>query len=57
MKKTIETLSEGQLHKLALAFFITSIKKQGLEDKTIVLDDPVVCLDELGYHVLKKNYN
>jgi wobble nucleotide-excising tRNase len=49
----IDVLSEGQRHKLALAFFLVSVKQLGLKNKTIVLDDPVVCLDELGYHVLK----
>ncbi len=52
--KQVDTLSEGQRHKLALAFFIASIKLQGLKDKTVILDDPVISLDELGYHVLKQ---
>lgn len=52
--KDIDTLSDGQRHKLALAFFLASVNKLGLKDKTIILDDPVVALDELGYHVLKK---
>lgn len=53
--KEIDTLSDGQRHNLALAFFLSSIKKSGLTDKTIVLDDPVVCLDEFGYHILHNN--
>lgn len=52
--KDIDTLSDGHRHKLALAFFLASVKKLGLKEKTIILDDPVVALDELGYHVLKK---
>jgi len=53
-KMKVSTLSEGHRHKLALAFFITSIKQSGLENKTVLFDDPVVSLDELGYHVLRK---
>lgn len=53
--REIDTLSDGQRHNLALAFFLISIKKSGLVDKTVVLDDPVVCLDEFGYHVLRNN--
>lgn len=49
----IDTLSDGQRHKLALALFIKAINERGLEGKTIVLDDPVVALDEETYHAIK----
>jgi len=50
---SIETLSDGQKHKLALAIFLSSIKELGIKDKTVVLDDPVVTLDQKTYYSIK----
>lgn len=50
---SINTLSDGQKHKLALAVFLNFIKNKKLENKVIIFDDPVVSLDELGYHLFK----
>ena len=49
----IKNLSDGQKHKLAIAIFFASIKKHGLKGKNIVLDDPVVTLDQRTYHAIK----
>lgn len=51
----INTLSDGQKHKLALAIFLNYIKDKELDKKIIIFDDPVVSLDESGYHLFK-NY-
>lgn len=51
----LSTLSDGQKHKLALAIFLNSLKDIPLENKILVFDDPMVSLDELGYHLFK-NY-
>ena len=51
----INSLSDGQKHKLALAVFLNYIKNKKLDKDSIVLfDDPVVSLDESGYHLFKK---
>ncbi|MDE8036098.1 AAA family ATPase, partial [Erysipelothrix rhusiopathiae] len=50
----IKTLSNGQQHRLALALFLYSLKEKEYKDKTIVIDDPVVTLDALGYHQVKR---
>jgi len=49
----LSTLSDGQKHKLSLAVFLNSIKELPLENKILVFDDPMVSLDELGYHLFK----
>lgn len=49
----INTLSDGQKHKLALSIFLNYIKSKELENKIIIFDDPVVSLDESGYHLFK----
>ena len=51
--REIKTLSDGQKHKLALAMFLYSLKEKNYNDKTIVIDDPVVSLDVLSYHQVK----
>ena len=51
----INTLSDGQKHKLALAVFLNYIKDKDLKNKIVLFDDPVVSLDESGYHLFK-NY-
>ena len=40
--KSVNVLSEGNRHKLALAFFIVSINQRDLKNKTIIFDDPVL---------------
>lgn len=50
----INTLSDGQRHKLALAIFFASIEKMDLSDKVVVLDDPIVTLDYRSYHSIKR---
>lgn len=50
----LSKLSDGQKHKLALAVFLNSIYQENLKDKIVVFDDPVVSLDELGYHFFKQ---
>lgn len=52
-KTSIKTLSDGQKHKLALAIFLASIQNQGIKDKVIVLDDPVVTLDQRTYYAVR----
>ncbi len=52
-KTSIKTLSDGQKHKLALAIFLAGIRNQGVEDKIIVLDDPVVTLDQRTYYAVR----
>lgn len=52
--KDVNSLSDGERHKLAIAFFFASLEDEDLDNKTIVLDDPVVTLDEVSYHVLRK---
>ena len=47
--KDVNELSDGQKHKLALAIFMNSIITDDLTDKVIVIDDPVVSLDVIGY--------
>lgn len=49
----INILSDGQRHKLALALFIKSVREIGLKDATLVIDDPVVSLDEETYHAIR----
>lgn len=49
----LNTLSDGQKHKLALAIFLNYIKDKNLENKILLFDDPVVSLDEAGYHLFK----
>lgn len=49
----LNTLSDGQKHKLALAIFFASIEKLDLTDKVVVLDDPVVTLDYRSYYSVK----
>lgn len=50
----LETLSEGQKHKLALAIFFAKIQRMDLTDKVVVLDDPVITLDNKTYHSVKE---
>lgn len=50
----VNELSDGQKHKLALAIFMNYLEKQNLENKTIVIDDPVVSLDICGYILFKQ---
>ena len=50
---SLNTLSDGQKHKLALAIFLNYIKDKEIENKLVVFDDPVVSLDESGYHMFK----
>ena len=50
----INTLSDGQKHKLALAIFFASIEDKDLTEKIVVLDDPIVTLDYRSYYLLKK---
>lgn len=54
VNNNLSKLSDGQKHKLALAIFLNTIKNEDLKGKTIVFDDPVVSLDELGYHFFKQ---
>lgn len=54
INSNLSKLSDGQKHKLALAIFLNTIKNDDLKGKTIVFDDPVVSLDELGYHFFKQ---
>ena len=54
VNNNLSKLSDGQKHKLALAIFLNSIKDEDLKDKIVVFDDPVVSLDELGYHFFKQ---
>lgn len=54
INSNLSKLSDGQKHKLALAIFLNTIKNDDLKEKTIVFDDPVVSLDELGYHFFKQ---
>lgn len=49
----LNTLSDGQKHKLALAVFLNYIKDKDTKNKLVVFDDPVISLDELGYHLFK----
>ena len=49
----IGTLSDGQKHKLALAIFLSNIKNKNVKDKIIVLDDPVVTLDQRTYYAVR----
>lgn len=49
----ISTLSDGQKHKLALAIFFASIEKMNLNDKVVILDDPIVTLDYRSYYSVK----
>ncbi len=53
LKTNISTLSDGQKHKLALAIFLASIEKYDLNDKIVVLDDPVVTMDYRTYYAVK----
>lgn len=50
----INELSDGQKHKLALAIFMNYLENQDLENKIIVIDDPVVSLDICGYILFKQ---
>ena len=50
----INELSDGQKHKLALAIFMNYIEEQDLDNKTIVIDDPVVSLDISSYILFKQ---
>lgn len=54
MYNEIGELSDGQKHKLALAIFISSIIKEDLSNKIIVIDDPVISLDISGYILFKQ---
>ena len=54
VNNNLSKLSDGQKHKLALAIFLNTIKNLDLKGKTLVFDDPVVSLDELGYHLFKE---
>lgn len=54
INNNLSKLSDGQKHKLALAIFLNTIKNVNLKGKTLVFDDPVVSLDELGYHLFKE---
>ena len=54
VNNNLSKLSDGQKHKLALAIFLNTIKNEDLKGKTVVFDDPVVALDELGYHFFKQ---
>lgn len=45
----IKTLSDGQRHTLAFGMFISSLENKDLSNKCIVMDDPVVSLDVIGY--------
>lgn len=45
----IKTLSDGQRHILAFGMFISSLENKDLSNKCIVMDDPVVSLDVIGY--------
>ncbi len=48
-KKQIQDISEGEKHKLALAIFMTKLKKINLNEHIIVFDDPVITLDVQTY--------
>lgn len=50
----INELSDGQKHKLALAIFMNYLEEQDLDNKTIVIDDPVVSLDISSYILFKQ---
>lgn len=50
----LNTLSDGQKHKLALAIFLNYLKSKNLKNNIVIFDDPVVSLDESGYHLFKK---
>ncbi|HEY5590361.1 MAG TPA: AAA family ATPase [Paludibacter sp.] len=50
----ISELSDGQKHKLALAIFLSFLQKSDLNNKTIVIDDPVVSMDTASYHYFKR---
>lgn len=52
-KNNIQTLSEGQKHKLGLAVFFAKVKKEKHPIDFIVLDDPMLSLDVNSYHGLK----
>lgn len=52
--ENINELSDGQKHKLALAIFMNYLEKKDLNDKIIVIDDPVVSLDIASYILFKK---
>lgn len=54
VNNNLSKLSDGQKHKLALAIFLNTIKNEDLKGKIVVFDDPVVALDELGYHFFKQ---
>lgn len=45
----IKTLSDGQRHTLAFGMFISSLENKDLSNKCVVMDDPVVSLDVIGY--------
>lgn len=51
---SLNTLSDGQKHKLALAIFLNYLKSKDLKNNIVIFDDPVVSLDESGYHLFKK---
>lgn len=48
-EKTIQKISEGEKHKLALAVFMAKLKKSNLENCLIIFDDPVITLDVQTY--------
>lgn len=50
----INELSDGQKHKLALAIFMNYLEEQDLNNKIIVIDDPVVSLDISSYILFKQ---
>lgn len=51
--RKISELSDGEKRKLALSIFLSSIMKENLEGKTIVIDDPVQSLDVFGFYLLR----
>lgn len=51
--QNVDTLSDGQKHRLALALFLHSLIDKDLSNKTIVIDDPVVSLDTEGYLAIR----
>jgi wobble nucleotide-excising tRNase len=48
------TYSDGELHQIALAVFLSNLIRKKPENSIIVFDDPVVSLDISKYHSFKK---
>ena len=49
----IDSFSEGQRHKLALAVFFAELLQKDDKPEFLVLDDPMISLDVVAYHKLK----